>query len=571
MNTAPKKYDQLIEEKKIVNGQSRIIQYAKGKFLGKGGFAKCYEFTNITTNQIIAAKIVSKDSLTKHRAKQKLMSEIKIHRSLHNSGIVHFESFFEDSENVFILLELCQNQTLNELLRRRKKITDIETQCYMMQLIHAVQYLHENKVIHRDLKLGNLFLTDKMELKVGDFGLATKVDFDGEKKRTICGTPNYIAPEILEGKCGHSYEVDIWSLGVIFYTLLIGKPPFETSDVKTTYKKIKMNSYNFPESSPISSLAKSLIQSILNTDPTKRPSLADIASNEYFSVDIPKALPTSCLACPPSYSYMRQYGHSNNKEDKMKMDEVTAGAATSRPILSGNNNLMNTERVRVASAASKCEVVKHKQCDELPDVFITKWVDYSSKYGLGYILSNGLTGVFFNDATKIVMKKDGEHFDYIEKIGCNKTDTPTLYSMSQYPSTLQKKVMLLQHFRGYLEGELSKKENPKIPVNFGFESNAYVKKWMKTKHAILFRLSNKVVQVNFLDLTQIILFSEHKTIAYTNKKNERTVLPLTLALQSNNCEMTKRLKYTKEILTHMVGQGSNQKDPAKEGSPMKSG
>jgi polo-like kinase 1 len=97
-----------------------------------------------------------------------------------------------------------------------------------MQIINALKYLHAHRIIHRDLKLGNLFLNEKMEIKLGDFGLATKLDFDGEKKRTICGTPNYIAPEVLEGKGGHSYEVDIWSLGVIIYTLIIGKPPFET-------------------------------------------------------------------------------------------------------------------------------------------------------------------------------------------------------------------------------------------------------------------------------------------------------------------------------------------------------
>lgn len=113
--------------------------------------------------------------------------------------------------------------------------------------MHALKYLHYNRVIHRDLKLGNLFLGDKMELKLGDFGLATKLEFDTEKKRTICGTPNYIAPEILDDKTGHSYPVDIWSLGVIIYTMIIGKPPFETPDVKTTYKKIRMNNYSFPE------------------------------------------------------------------------------------------------------------------------------------------------------------------------------------------------------------------------------------------------------------------------------------------------------------------------------------
>ena len=102
------------------------------------------------------------------------------------------------------------------------------------------------------LKLGNLFLNDRMQLKVGDFGLAAKVLFDGEKKRTICGTPNYIAPEILDAKIGHSYEVDYWSIGVILYTFLIGRPPFESSEVKQTYRKIKGNLYSFPEHVQIS-------------------------------------------------------------------------------------------------------------------------------------------------------------------------------------------------------------------------------------------------------------------------------------------------------------------------------
>ena len=81
-------------------------------------------------------------------------------------------------------------------------------------LVGFIRYLHKNQVIHRDLKLGNMFLNNNLEIKIGDFGLATKLEFPGERKRTICGTPNYIAPEVLEGK-GHSYEVDVWSLGVI--------------------------------------------------------------------------------------------------------------------------------------------------------------------------------------------------------------------------------------------------------------------------------------------------------------------------------------------------------------------
>jgi len=84
-------------------------------------------------------------------------------------------------------------------------------------------------------------------VKLGDFGLCTKVEFEGERKRTVCGTPNYIAPEVLESKNGHSYEVDVWALGVIIYTLVYGIPPFETDHIKKTYAKIKSIDYSFPQ------------------------------------------------------------------------------------------------------------------------------------------------------------------------------------------------------------------------------------------------------------------------------------------------------------------------------------
>ena len=98
------------------------------------------------------------------------------------------------------------------------------------------------------------------QIKIGDFGLATKVDFEGERKRTLCGTPNYIAPEVL-GKKGHSYEVDVWSLGCILYTLLVGRPPFETQTLKDTYARIKRNEYHIP--SRIGQSAKNLIARLL--------------------------------------------------------------------------------------------------------------------------------------------------------------------------------------------------------------------------------------------------------------------------------------------------------------------
>lgn len=114
--------------------------------------------------------------------------------------VVGFHHYFEDEDNVYIILELCEKQTLNELIKRRKRITEIEAKYYLHQIISGVKDIHNANVIHRDLKLGNLFLTENLEIKIGDFGLAAKLAYDSERRKTMCGTPNYIAPEILESK-----------------------------------------------------------------------------------------------------------------------------------------------------------------------------------------------------------------------------------------------------------------------------------------------------------------------------------------------------------------------------------
>ena len=565
----------VVEEKIItVTGDVQIRKYYKGRLLGKGGFAKCYEFTCSENKKIFAAKVVAKSGLVKSRAKQKLISEIKIHKSLHHPQIVAFEHYFEDTENVYILLEMCHNQTLNELLKRRKRLTEIEVQCYIVQLIKALKYLHSHRVIHRDLKLGNLFLTDKMELKVGDFGLATKLDFEGERKRTVCGTPNYIAPEILDGKTGHSYEVDIWSLGVIIYTLIIGKPPFETRDVKTTYKRIKMNAYSFPETAIISEAAKNLISQILVTDPGKRPTLDQILTHDFFNqgTSIPKLLPTSTLACTPSLSYIRQFMPDAGKDGIVNKPLTTKNL---RDIgTSGNQNNDKDDNKNSKDVLKSLKVNEPPTDPNLkgPDTWVKKWVDYSSKYGLGYLLSNGFSGVFFNDSSKIILNPTTNVFNYIERRMSDKQELISTYTMNEYPKELQKKVTLLHHFKNYLEGENSSNDNqtPSNANNNEGENKeekdedkdkdkekdkkpfTYVKKWMRTRHAIMFRLSNKIVQVCFQDKTEIILSSESRVVTYANKRGERTTYPLSTALEMSNYEMTKRLKYTKDILTHML-------------------
>mmetsp|Transcript_40879 Transcript_40879/g.46927 ORF Transcript_40879/g.46927 Transcript_40879/m.46927 type:complete len:212 (-) Transcript_40879:51-686(-) len=189
------------------------------------------------------------------------------------------------------------------------------------------------------------------------------------------------------------------------------------------------------------------------------------------------------------------------------------------------------------------------------------------------MLSNSCIGVFFNDSTKIVLDIDCFNFIYYERRPLDKKDIGSGHTLTDYPKELQKKVTLLQHFRSYLEGsakkgeegdtknigtdkmkeevkeEVPEEKHEKKPMS---EDTVYVKKWMRTRHAIMFRLSNKVVQVNFQDHTEIILSSESKVVTYVNKKGERLTYPLSTAMESSNLEMAKRLKYTKDILTHML-------------------
>ena len=545
---------EVINEKIIkITGETEIVKYLKGTFLGRGGFAKCYIFQNLNTNKITAAKIIAKSSLGKSREKQKLINEIKIHKALHHNNIVHFEHYFEDNDNVFLLLELCSNKSLNELLKRRKVLTELEVQVYVLQIIKALKYLHNHRIIHRDLKLSNLFLSENMELKVGDFGLATKLDFEGEKKRTVCGTPNYIAPEILDGKFGYSFEVDIWSLGVIIYTLIIGKPPFETDNVKETYKKIKLNKYSFPINSVISDYAKNLITDILVTDPSKRPTLDDILESDFFymGISLPKTLNVSTLSVPPTLDYIKQY--IPNVGENGIVNKVASNFKIKK-----NFNLTCMSPEGTARLLNDKDIENNNTNVNPSDVYVVKWVDYSSKYGLGYLLSNHNVGIYFNDLSKIVCNPKGTNFLFVERNPNDRIELITPHFFNEdFNKEINKKVTLLNHFKKYLLEE----ENENIQTNEKYNINeknyVYVKKWMRTKQAILFRLSNKIIQVCFLDTTEIILKSDTKQITYINKKNERKNYSYNSALESEDHEMNKRLKYTKEMLAYILSKSNN--------------
>lgn len=636
----------------IVDPRTRT-QYSKGKFLGKGGFARCYELIDTNTGQTFAGKVVPKSMLVKPHQKEKMQQEVTIHQSLNHKHIVQFFSYFEDENNVYIILELCRRRSLMELHRRRKTVTEPETRYFVKQIVEACIYLHEKRIIHRDLKLGNLFLNDQMEIKIGDFGLATRVESESDRKRTLCGTPNYIAPEVINKK-GHSYEVDVWSLGCILYTLLLGKPPFETSSLKDTYSKIRKNDYLIPENR-ISREVVLLIQRCLRHEPYDRPTMQQIYMDPFFNGFIPATLPTSVCTVAPRYSVMvplnqgqqqtiinpgkttnpptmtnpmqaqqQQQAPQRRPFTEQQQNEQALIAARHQQVVTLPTPILMTERPtdvhgvgRPASAAPNqtdialssqmarqltgldggngfvpggatneeinddlhLAIDLQRQLDHLiqmkpnekidrredeaedpasaPMLWISKWVDYSDKYGLGYQLCDDSVGVLFNDSTRLIMTAGGaENLQYIDREGFEH-----LCTMKDYSDQLKKKVTLLKYFTSYMDEHLLKAGAAHAPRPGDELSRLpFVKSWFRTRNAIVFYLSNGTLQINFFqDHTKVILCPLMSAVTYINEHREIRTYRLP-ALEQCGCskQLFTRIKYAKSMIDRILAAKSNQ-------------
>ena len=589
-----------IEEHEINTGA--IIKYERGKFLGKGGFAKCYEMKRVDNGKIFAAKIFDKKGLSNGRSKKKLINEIKIHKKLNNQNIVGFEKFFEDKDNVYILLELCSNQTLNELVKRRKRLGELKVQCYSLQIIRALKYIHNHRIIHRDLKLGNLFLTSKLELKLGDFGLAAKLEYDGQRRKTVCGTPNYVAPEILEKKNGHSYEVDIWSLGVVIYTMLFGVPPFDANDEKIICKKIKMNSYKFPDNIKVDPSAKKLISSLLNLDPSKRPSLDAIVEHDFFKIyhSIPLILPLSTLSCPLSKKYISDFLKNDNSTNiKSNVNnnidnDFQSNAKIKDNDLANKNEYYNENDINFDQELKKFGVDDYlKSMQNISDINgvynipqdkkffsirISKYFDYSSKFGFVYFINNTHIGICFNDFSNIIKSvpeslNEKCEYLYYEKDGQPYTplNDEELSNYLKNENTSKDIIKKFEIFKRIVEkhqkdfDDLRELKNEFIPINYnnneGYNKVFFIKKFLISKNAVLFRLSNKLIQIFFKDNTEVSFSTETTKFIYINQDGKEINRDIQDAINGNDKDLINKIKISKNMLIYFVKTHKSKKVP----------
>ncbi|KAI8142710.1 kinase-like domain-containing protein [Fennellomyces sp. T-0311] len=554
--------------------------YKKICFLGEGGFARCYKVQN-SRGSVYAAKVISKSTLLDEKNKQKLFAEISIHRSMNHRGIVRFHHCFEDARNVYLILELCENKTLVEMLKSRSRLTEPEVRFFLIQVLDACRYMHDNRVIHRDIKMSNTFLDKNMNVKMGDFGLAALLVGRNDRKKTICGTPNYIAPEILFEKSGHDHKVDMWSIGVLMFTLLVGKHPFQQSDVKHIYKKIKENqvkaSYQLP--AYLSEDAKDLIPRLLVNKPSLRLSVPEVLSHSFFQKGLlPSRIPSLALNRIPtdeelysssrpsnimespgragealrdaidankSYVDRRPVGelklmsevipdprsqfpgrpvHKGSEPSKdadaskrrttlaeeqprkrRDVDPAQAEFKVPSPVARKNRDPPKVSVLETMARVLKESLEEAKKADPGPcqtitdmvwtpsSVFLDKWVDFTAKYGLCYSLTDDTHGVFFTDATTLLSKDDGT-YQYV--VHDTSPVTKHTYSTNEIPAELKKKVYLMTRFKEHMNSKLARMAD-NMPVVTDSEGTwTFLSKYIVSEHALVFRLSNGVVQVS---------------------------------------------------------------------------
>ncbi|KAM4578708.1 LOW QUALITY PROTEIN: serine/threonine-protein kinase PLK2b [Fundulus diaphanus] len=620
------------EERSAPSEMARIITdpatgkcYCRGKVLGKGGFAKCYEMTDLSTGKVYAAKIIPHARVSKPHQREKIDREIELHRVLHHKNIVHFYHHFEDKENIYILLEYCSRKSLAHILKARKVLTEPEVRYYLRQIVSGLKYLHELEILHRDLKLGNFFVSESMELKVGDFGLAAKLEPAGNRRKTICGTPNYLSPEVLN-KQGHGCESDVWALGCVMYTMLLGRPPFETTNLKETYRCIREARYSLPSS--LSPQAKQLIANLLAKIPEDRPNLDHILRHDFFTQGFsPERLPPSCCHSPPDFhvsspakSFFKKAAAAlfGGKRDKVKYYETlnkltkeeeeiyklqhdlertvisqqqskkmsengsplppSAGSPVALATESQSPATQDTIRLIVrgslgsCSSSSEClednttgsvaETVASvlrgclenmPKANDTPQTlnscglqWVTKWVDYSNKYGFGYQLSDHTVGVLFNNGTHMSLLPDRKTIHYYAELGQR-----SVFPTCEVPEHFVGQVTVLKYFSHYMEenlmdgGDLGTTTDVHMP-------RLYLLQWLKSDRALMMLFNDGTFQVNFYhDHTKIILCCQRDEYMLTYINEERVSKTFKLSsLLTSGCpdDLRQRLVYSLNML-----------------------
>ncbi|XP_029128719.1 CBL-interacting serine/threonine-protein kinase 9 isoform X3 [Cajanus cajan] len=326
--------------KKPVRPRTRVGRYELGKTIGEGSFARVKFARNVENDSHVAIKILDRNHVLKHKMMEQLQKEISAMKMINHPNVIKIYEVMASKTKIYIVLELVNGGELFDKIATNGRLKEDEARSYFHQLINAVDYCHSRGVYHRDLKPENLLLDSNGILKVSDFGLSTYAHQEDELLRTACGTPNYVAPEVLNDRGYVGSASDIWSCGVILFVLMAGYLPFDEPNHAALYKKIGRAQFACP--SWFSPEAKKLLKRILDPNPLTRIKIPELLQDEWFRKGYKPA--------------------SFTEEEDINVDDVTAAFNDSKEKLV-------TERKEKPVSMNAFELISRSQSFNLENLF----------------------------------------------------------------------------------------------------------------------------------------------------------------------------------------------------------
>ncbi|XP_064542502.1 MAP/microtubule affinity-regulating kinase 3 isoform X10 [Drosophila montana] len=260
--------------------EEHIGKYKLIKTIGKGNFAKVKLAKHLPTGKEVAIKIIDKTQLNPGSL-QKLFREVRIMKMLDHPNIVKLFQVIETEKTLYLIMEYASGGEVFDYLVLHGRMKEKEARVKFRQIVSAVQYCHQKRIIHRDLKAENLLLDSELNIKIADFGFSNEFT-PGSKLDTFCGSPPYAAPELFQGKKYDGPEVDVWSLGVILYTLVSGSLPFDGSTLRELRERVLRGKYRIPFY--MSTDCENLLRKFLVLNPAKRASLETIMGDKWMNM-----------------------------------------------------------------------------------------------------------------------------------------------------------------------------------------------------------------------------------------------------------------------------------------------
>ncbi|XP_042167586.1 serine/threonine-protein kinase MARK2 isoform X2 [Oncorhynchus tshawytscha] len=296
--------------------QPHIGNYRLLKTIGKGNFAKVKLARHVLTGKEVAVKIIDKTQLNSSSL-QKLFREVRIMKLLNHPNIVKLFEVIETEKTLYLIMEYASGGEVFDYLVAHGRMKEKEARAKFRQIVSAVQYCHQKCIVHRDLKAENLLLDADMNIKIADFGFSNEFTM-GNKLDTFCGSPPYAAPELFQGKKYDGPEVDVWSLGVILYTLVSGSLPFDGQNLKELRERVLRGKYRIPFY--MSTDCENLLKKFLILNPTKRGSLEQIMKDRWMNVGHEEEELKPFIEPQPDYKDPKRTGQNPDRAGGWKRD-----------------------------------------------------------------------------------------------------------------------------------------------------------------------------------------------------------------------------------------------------------